>query len=427
MSCRIDEPMPSQRVTIAIGGLLTTCPRMVKAADALASVGYSVRVVSLLNDSWASPFEAEVAADRVWRWSPVDLRRSRRWMIWFKTSLRRKLARRLVRSIGPAPLRLPSRLLGAAVWRGVTELVDEVCAEPTDLVYAGTSAGLAVAPFAARQLSAPFAVDLEDFHSAEQTDSRDAALDHDAVAALESRFLRGAVLLTAGSEGIAQAYRARYGISPIPIHNVFSLPQQDPPLRPVSAPPRRLYWFSQTVGLDRGLQDVIQALGLAGTPSQLYLQGNPAPGAEACLRRLASTRAPRVDVTFLAPVSPDMIVPGLAHYDIGLAVEPPVSANRRICLSNKALAYTVGGMPVVMTEMDGQRRLAASLGQGALIYQPGDFVALASALDRWLTDDESLRHASAAVWQAAKVRWHWEHPSERGALLEGFRRLPLTA
>jgi glycosyltransferase involved in cell wall biosynthesis len=316
-----------------------------------------------------------------------------------------------------APAHLPSRLLGAALWRGVTEQVDRITAEPTDLVYAGTSSALVVAPLAARRLSIPFAVDLEDFHSAEQTDSPDARLDHRSVAVIESRFLRGAAFLTAGSQGIAQAYAASYQVAPIPIHNVFPLPDREPPSRPVPPPPRKLYWFSQTIGLDRGLQDVVRALGLSTREAHLYLQGNAAPGVEVYLRRLAADVAPFLKMDILPPVNPDHILPSLTRFDVGLAVEQPVSLNRSICLTNKALTYILAGMPVVMTDTVGQRQLAKSLGKGALLYPPGDFVALATNLEPWLSDDNTLKRAGEAAWQAARDRWHWEHPLERGALL----------
>ncbi len=409
-------------IAVAIGGHLATCPRMVKAADALTAAGYGVRVVSTLDHSWASGFDPQIADGRSWRWTPVDLRRSRRPIDWYSQGLKRRTLRGLVRWLGVAPSRLPIGLLCVLGRRGIAGVIGQISREPADLVYAGTSAGLSVGPLAAHRLSVPFALDLEDFHSAELADSPVTAFDHGVAAALESRFLSKAAFLTAGSEGIARAYAARYDVIPIPIHNVFALPGQQPRLRPVADGPRRLYWFSQTIGLDRGLQDVVRALGMCAQPCHLYLQGNAPSGVEAHLRNLAEREAPRLTLRFSPLVSPDLIVPGLAAFDIGLALEQPVSFNRSICLTNKALTYILGGLPVVMTDTEGQRPLAQSLGEGALLYPPGDFMTLAGRLRAWLADDDALRRAGIAAWEAAKDRWHWEHPLEQGALLRAVHQ-----
>ena len=46
----------------------------------------------------------------------------------------------------------------------------------------------------------------------------------------------------------------------------------------------------------------------------------------------------------------------------------------------KADAITLAGVPVVLTDTPGQRPLAASLGEGGIVYMPGDVAALAEQL-----------------------------------------------
>jgi hypothetical protein len=57
------------------------------------------------------------------------------------------------------------------------------------------------------------------------------------------------------------------------------------------------------------------------------------------------------------------------------------------------------------------------LGDGAMLYAPGDVSALARGLRQWGGDKTTQARAKAAAWEAAKRRWHWEHAKERGALL----------
>jgi hypothetical protein len=44
-------------------------------------------------------------------------------------------------------------------------------------------------------------------------------------------------------------------------------------------------------------------------------------------------------------------------------------------------------------------------------------------LTRWSQDEARLLRAKTAAWQAAARRWHWEHPLERGALLQAVTRV----
>jgi len=73
---------------------------------------------------------------------------------------------------------------------------------------------------------------------------------------------------------------------------------------------------------------------------------------------------------------------------------------------------------VVLTDTPGQRPLARALGSAGLVYAPGDRAALAAGLERWARDPGALARAKAAAWGAARRRWHWEHPDDRGALLD---------
>ena len=63
------------------------------------------------------------------------------------------------------------------------------------------------------------------------------------------------------------------------------------------------------------------------------------------------------------------------------------------------------------------------LGAGAVCYRPGDVATLAGGLARWFDDPDALRAAGEASWAAARRRWHWRHPAERGALVAAVERV----
>jgi hypothetical protein len=290
-------------------------------------------------------------------------------------------------------------------------------AQPADLFYAGTAGTLAAVTRAARQCGVPYALDLEDFHSAEQEDSMPARLSHALVERVERAVLPGAAFLTAAGCAVAAAYTDKYGVRPIPINNTFSLPQKVPDLAPSRGAGLRLYWFSQTIGPRRGLEDAVRATGLADISGELHLRGRTIPGYVEGLRRLAGEVAPRLKIIHHEPAAPDAMVELCGGYDVGLSLEQGHVLNRSLCLTNKAFTYILAGLAVVLTDTSGQRPLAMDLGDGAVLYAPGDVSALARGLRQWAGDKRTLARAKAAAWEAAKRRWHWEHAKERGTLL----------
>jgi glycosyltransferase involved in cell wall biosynthesis len=234
---------------------------------------------------------------------------------------------------------------------------------------------------------------------------------------IERAVLPDAAFLTASSSAIAAAYADKYGVHPIPVHNTFPLPSRAPSLEPGEGPSLRLYWFSQTIGTGRGLEDAVRAMGLANIPGELHLRGRAISEYADGLRRLAAKSAPRLKVCCHEPAPPDTMVDCCRGFDAGLAVEPGFSLNNRLALSNKAFTYMLAGLAVVMTDTSGQLPLARDLGEGAIVYSPGDIEALAAGLTRWAGDKMLLARAKATAWEAARRRWHWEHPEDCGALL----------
>jgi glycosyltransferase involved in cell wall biosynthesis len=407
------------RICVMTAGQLSTCPRLVKAADSLAEAGYDVRVVSTRFMDWATEGDRELRQTRSWRWSVVDYHRvTGRWM-HLRSGARYRASRAGVRLLGAerSPLGLAARAFG----RVHPELVRAALAEPADLFYGGTAGGLAAAAAAGRRAGIPYALDLEDFFAGEHLEDQSGGRRTNALAArIERAVLPGAAFLTAGSATIAKAYQERYGVFAIPVHNTFPLPACPPALEPSPGRGLRLYWFGQTLGPGRGLEDAVRAMAQAKIPGEIRLRGLPAGGILERLRELAA--APGLRIVHLEPAAPDRMVEFCAGHDLGLATEQERPLNRSLCLTNKALTYILAGLPVAASATPGQVPLARDLGEGAFLYPPGDVAALAAGLRRWSEDRALLARARAAAWEAARRRWHWEHPLERGALLAAVER-----
>ena len=410
------------RICVVTAGHLATCPRMLKAADALAGAGYSVRIVSARYMPWATAADVEICRTRAnaWDWTVVDYNRGTAPGTYLRSALRFREAQLLTRVLGAT--HCPVFLAARAYSRIHPELLRTALAKPADLFYGGTTGALAAVAEAGRRAGVPYALDLEDFHSAEQDDSPATRLAHGLATRIERSVLPEAAFLTAGSPAIADAYAATYGVNLIPVNNAFPLPPTAPDLTPSPGEGLRLYWFSQTVGPRRGLEDIVHAMGLVKIPGELHLRGRAVPCYLNALGKLRSEIAPKLKIIHHEPAPPDP-VDLCRGYDVGLALEQAHVFNRAVCRTNKSFTYMLAGLAIVFTDTLGQRPLALDLREGALLYAPGDVKALASGLKRWADDKALLARAKAAAWEAAKRRWHWEHPCERGALLDAVARV----
>jgi glycosyltransferase involved in cell wall biosynthesis len=393
---------------------------MLKAADSFRRAGYQVRVVSTNCEPWAKEADRQLDAGRELNWTIVDYSRASANSVRLLTGARFRIARRLAKLAGPQRLSLP--VLGRATGRVFPELVRAACARPADFFYGGGSA-LAATEAAARQMHVPFAVDLEDLHSDQCIpDSADGRLANALGEAAERRVFREAAFITTASDGIADAYEEKYGTRPVVTNNTFPLPQRQPDFSRRNGSALRFYWFSQSIGCDRGLEEFVQAAGLAGIGCELHLRGKPVGMYLAGLRELAARSAPNLTIVHHDPAPPDQMIELCRGFDVGLALEQvDDSRSRALCLTNKAFTYILAGLAVVFTDTPGQRRLALDLGPGALLYKSGDVRALADGLKAWAGDDASLLAARKAAWAAACRRWHWQHPEEEGALLRAVK------
>jgi len=396
------------RICLITAGHLATSPRIVKAADALAAM-HDVRVVHTRHTAWAADADERLQARARWRSTTVEYDRvaaPREYMV----SGARQRASRLAIDVMSAG-RVPAGVAVRALSRAHDELVAAASSEPADLYYGGTNGALAAAAAAAAEYRVPFGLDLEDFHSGEHIDDADNLIAE----RVERNVLQAARFLTTASDAQAAAYADKYGVQPIVVRNTFPLPEAPPDFTRADPSTLKLYWFSQTIGLDRGLQDAIRACGAAGIRAELGLRGRVSDAVRRELQALAHAVAPALTVTMLPPADPELMIDLCRGYDVGLSLEQPVALNRTLALGNKALTYPLAGLAIAFTDTLGQRPFAADLGRGALVYEPGDVVTLAAGLAGWAADPQELGDARRAAWHAASRRWHWE--ADRAALV----------
>jgi glycosyltransferase involved in cell wall biosynthesis len=205
--------------------------------------------------------------------------------------------------------------------------------------------------------------------------------------------------------------------------NVFPLDMAPAAPSAGAAPgtPARLkaYWFSQTIGFDRGLQPFLQAMARTRSLVTLDIRGGNQWGGGDRLMVLARELGIADRVSILPKAPPGQMVILAAAYDVGLSLETDVSENRRICLTNKIFTYLLAGIPTVMSDTPAQRALAPDLGAAAVVVSLSDPATIAAALDE-LAAASRLADAKRTAWRLGHERYNWD--VEKDILLQAVDR-----
>jgi glycosyltransferase involved in cell wall biosynthesis len=270
--------------------------------------------------------------------------------------------------------------------------------------------------FAARLHGAKFGFDAEDDHVGELADSPENYVAIAIRRRVEKEFLPQCHHLTAAAPGIAEAYYHRYGVTMTPILNVFprnSAPATDPRLR-CKGQSRALsvYWFSQTIGPGRGLEQIITTMGCIRERLSLSIRGSDFLGYSAHLKQLAAQVGVGDSIHFLDSAPPDELVRLAAEHDVGLATELDTPPHRAICLPNKIFTYLLAGTPVLLSSTPAQRKLAGELGLAAQLIDVNNPREIARALETW-ADPKALLAAKDAAWRLGQTQFNWDTEKSR--------------
>jgi hypothetical protein len=391
-------------------GYISSTPRVVREADALSAAGFDVRVVFTQGPLDAvRSFDDTLLGSRPWRWSALGWSNSRpreRWD-YYRSGVRHRLADLMTRSGVAVPA-----VVDRAEGRVYPELATLAAAEPADLFIGHYPTGLAAAAVAAGRHRAMLGYDVEDLYADTFAPSGGWRHQRDRILDIERRYVPQCTYISAVSEPVALAFVKRFRTAPpLVVHNCHpwaARARLDGQTIERRGPELSLFWFSQTVGLDRGLQDAIRAMRLSNTPIQLHIRGWVSNAVRAELTSLAVALGVGAALHFHLACAPDELLSRAAEHDVGLALEPDDSLNKTLTVSNKLFLYLTAGLAVAATDLPGQRGILASCPGAGAFFRCGDSRALADLLIAWARQPEALAAAKTAALEAARTRWNAE-------------------
>lgn len=284
-----------------------------------------------------------------------------------------------------------------------------------DLYIGHNLAALPVAAKLAKLHHSKYAFDAEDFYRQIDNDNITGSSFQKAKY-LEDKYLAHTAYLTAASPLIAKHYAFLYpSIHPIVINNVFSNPnpKSDQYLQQKSQ--LKLFWFSQTIGLDRGIQTVLEALSLLKhKPISLTLLGFISPFNKQFLIDYAKKQMLELgQLVFLDPVEPDKIFEIASEFDIGMALETGFCLNNNLALSNKLFTYIASGLAVLATKTAAQKQFIEKHPNIGKTFGIGDHKCLAELLDLYYQNANLLNEAKGNSRSLAIKELNWDNESKK--------------
>ena len=395
-----------KKVVLISSGQPSVNPRLVKEANALSSVGYEVLVVYSFWTNWAWEMDQKLFASVSWKPILAGGSPYHNKLVYFLTRLRFKfvtlIANKLTLNFGVAEM---------AKGRASVELLQKAKSIKADFYIAHNLAALPVAVKAANYYKVKCGFDAEDFHRQEVSDSP-FDFNYRISSFLEDKYLRHCNYITAASPLIAHAYKEVYSnLNPLVINNVFELKHiQKSTIRPDSQ--LKLFWFSQTIGKNRGLEDVIGALNILENDAiELHFLGNCNSVSINHFNSLVTYE--KAQIFFHKPISSEEVFHFSSQFDIGLALEPGFCYNNKIALSNKLFSYLISGLTLIVSDTKAQKSFIEKNEGAGFVYQIGNAVELADKIDYLFQNRNILKDCKLKATQLAIDKYNWELESAK--------------
>jgi glycosyltransferase involved in cell wall biosynthesis len=396
-----------KNVTFITTGQPTTNPRLVKEAETLHKLGYSVKVICCFYQQWAQKTDEALTERYPGMYiycggDPVEQK-----AIYIKTRIRQKLSTLLfkyTRRFG---------VLENAISRTHTEALTIAKKIKTDLYIAHNLGALPAAVLAAKYTGTKVGYDAEDMHSGQFTSTHDKSYRLNKY--IEEKYFGQVNYFTAASPLIGEYYQREYNyLKPVVVNNVFPKTALNIGPNYKANEPLKLFWFSQTIGPERGLEDVIKAMATVKGNIQLHLLGSCNEGHKAALSNLTAALNLNPDqLWFHEPIGADEIFNFASRFDIGMATETGVPLNRDICLTNKIFTYIQCGLVMIASDTQAQTLFMEQYPGTGKLYQKNNLQSLTDCISFYLQNPDALYQTRLQNYQLGQTELNWETESHK--------------
>lgn len=391
-----------KKVCLVTPGHIASNPRIVKEADALHEYGYDVTLIFTETTKDIEKLDNDILKTSAWKYEKVIL-----------GSKIRRGYRKLLNIVSSTITGhyIPNMTFAALSQNPFYFILNsKVIKNKADLYIGHNLPSLPVVFNAAKVNNAVFGFDAEDYHSGEEIDEKELLLRK----YIEGNLLPKAAYLTGSSPNISSLYNKEYDVFMETLLNVFPL-NYARNIKSGEKFTNSIYWFSQTIGPGRGLEEILKIISLTKTRPSLYLRGSASVEGKFVnsLKRLSIEYGLEDKLHFLETSSPDSMVSCAAQFDIGISTELNHPINRSACLTNKIFTYLLAGIPVILSNTDAQNQIYNEIKDAAIIIDLEDKKQSAKLIDEILGNKNRLDSMKAAASELAKNKFNWDFEKEK--------------
>jgi len=406
-----------KKVVLITTGQPSTNPRIVKEADALHAAGYYVTVLYCFFINWAYEKDISLLKKVPWKYKMLGGSAFEKKSIYLLSRIRSKIAGILIRFLGHSFL-----LAERTQARAYDELLHAAKKMKADWYIGHNLGALAVAVNAAKYNNASAGFDYEDYYRGELPPDDKNNLKR--VAWLESKYLPGLKYYSSSSEMIAAAVKKDHPHfigKTVTLLNCFPLAQQ--PVfkeKALSDDTLRLFWFSQTIGNNRGLEILLEALILLDDAS-IYL--TLAGRCNEDMNEFIKVKFAEIvnNINFAGIIQPEDLPSFASQFDVGMAIEMQEPLNRNFCLTNKIFTYLLAGNAIIFSETLMQAEFNKNYHVGES-FRINDAKALMNTI-MFYKNREKLNRQKFYNYELAKNTLNWNKESSK--LVKLLARLEL--
>jgi glycosyltransferase involved in cell wall biosynthesis len=379
-------------------------PRLVKEAKSLLHAGYLVSVIWCPISPWADEFDQELFNEfPTIKWIKAGYHAKAEPIGYWYARIRQKVWQFIYKNVG--------NYFDAAIKSHVLysqELNSFALKKKADLYIGHNLGALPAIVKAAKKNKAKSIFDFEDFHRGEAAEG---SLQTRMVKEIEFFYTPLVDSITTASSSITEAYQTIFKKKNFTtINNCFPLTFAVECIQTLPDRPLKLFWFSQYVGKQRGLQTVIKAMSnFSRDEIMLTLLGKATDEVKEYFYALMDeVGLNKSQVEFLDPVQESEIVRIASLHHIGLAAEYVHIANRDLCLTNKLFMYMLAGNALLMTDTKSQQYFFQENSNIGLLYKQENVTSLINELKNYLDNPNILEEHREKSFQLAKSKYNWE-------------------
>lgn len=385
----------SARIAIVSTKQPGTNPRMRKSATALSAAGLVVHVLYAYTGSWADEADRHTFQDAQWHRHRIGGHPLEDRTYYFISRLKRKIGRML---------RIPDMELCPALNHYIQHLK---ILEP-DLVIGHNPGSLPILRKWKTATNGKILFDAEDFHRGESYWVRVGR--EQTIVDLENSTFPQLQCITTASPLISAEYRNLYPhLDVVTINNAFPLHLLQPEPKAIKGP-LQLVWFSQVLGLDRGLHEMLKGIAaVPDIPLSLTLIGMSDTRKQEAILNMAKSE--NHNIQFINPKPEESLLKLLSNHEIGLALEIGKPKNRDICRTNKLYTYPLAGCFILASQTAAQDEFLKEWPATGMTINLNDETSIQSALTWAFLNRDLLHQKRVLAWKSAQHSLNWEHES----------------